>query len=523
MLKKIQRRQFLQKQLTLGAGALLPGWVYAQMRPGMAHNGGHTMMNNLNHQMPMHASALAPVDAITAHQSLRPLWRLPNMSRQAGVYRARMVAKPQAMELVQGQQTQFWCYEDHVPGPLIELNEGDRVEIEFINQLPQPTTIHWHGLPVPADQDGAPMDLIAPGEQKIYQYTLPTDCAGTYWFHPHPHHMTAEQVYRGLAGAVIVRSGNDPLAALPEQHLIISDLKLGGDGQIVPNDMMDWMNGREGQFALVNGQRQPVIELAEPQRWRLWNMCSARYLRLSLGNVPLTLVGTDGGLLQTPQTVSELLLAPGERAELVVTPAAFTKTADVVLAAEPYERGKMSMGSMHAPAEQRIVLAQVHVTPYDKTYALPTALRSISVLGPAQVTRTFEFTEKMDMRRMHAGLTPDGRVQGMDFLINGRLYDPQRIDFEMQRDTVELWKVTNSSDMDHPFHVHGTQFQVIARQMKGQEETAEPFLAWRDTVNVRAGETVQLKTMQHLPGERMYHCHILEHEDLGMMGTLRVV
>ena len=164
-----------------------------------------------------------------------------------------------------------------VVGPLIDVREGDTVEIKFVNKLPQPSTIHWHGLPVPPDRDGNPSDPVAPGASRVYRFTLPKGSAGTYWYHPHPHMMTAEQVFRGLAGPFVVRAADDPLAGWPERNLFVSDLKLARDGTIAPNDMMDWMNGREGQFVLVNGARRPRIDVAGDERWRVWNACSARY------------------------------------------------------------------------------------------------------------------------------------------------------------------------------------------------------------------------------------------------------
>ncbi|MCS0464362.1 multicopper oxidase domain-containing protein, partial [Burkholderia mallei] len=227
-------------------------------------------------------------------------------------------------------------------GPLIDVREGDAVEIRFVNRLPQPSTIHWHGLPVPPDQDGNPSDLVAPGATRVYRFTLPKGSAGTYWYHPHPHMATAEQVFRGLAGPIVVRAADDPLAGWPERHLFVSDLKLARDGAIAPNDMMDWMNGRQGQFALVNGARRPRISLTGDERWRVWNGCSARYLRITFDDGrPFAHVGTDGGLFDAPREVASLLLAPGERAELVVR--AGDRASHAVLTALEYDRGKMAM------------------------------------------------------------------------------------------------------------------------------------------------------------------------------------
>lgn len=517
-----QRRLFLKRTVLAGAGVAVSTLAIGQMgQHGSMMGHGQGMSNNRPERYMMGAGGLLAVEAMPTGQGLNSLWRLPNTSQEAGVFRATLIAKPIEVELVPGVKTEVWAYQGKVPGPLIELVEGETMEIEFENQLPQPTTIHWHGMTVPADQDGGPMDLVMPGHKRIYRFTAKPGTAGTYWFHSHPHHMTAKQVFKGLAGAVIVRAKDDPLRDLPEQHLIFSDLKLDREGQVMDNDMMDWMNGREGQFALVNGQREPVIEVSELQRWRLWNMNSARYLCLSLAGVPFTVVGTDGGLLAKLEKMTEILLTPGERVEIVIDPAVLTQYGQSFeLVSEVYDRGKM-MGASVTP---RTVLAHVHVgSASTQAYAMPAQLRPIEPLGEEVHTRRIELQEVMDMQRMHASMGGSGKPQGMDFMMNGQLFDPERVDEQMNRGEVEIWEFYNNTDMDHPMHIHGTQFQVLDRQMSGEGRIEEPFLAWKDTVNVRSQEIVRVKMVQETAGDWMYHCHILEHEDLGMMGTLRVV
>jgi FtsP/CotA-like multicopper oxidase with cupredoxin domain len=478
----------------------------------------------------MPAEPLAADSALPSGLPLQDMVTLPNSSSQAGVFRARLTAAPMQVELIAGHPTTIWAYNGLIPGPRIEVREGDLVEIEFVNHLPQASTIHWHGLPVPADQDGSPMDMVEPGSSRIYRFTIPHDSAGTYWYHPHPHMMTAEQVYRGLAGTFIVRAAQDPLAALPERHLVISDLKLTTQGRIPPNTVLDWMNGREGQFALVNGLLRPVISGQGVERWRIWNASSARYLRLSLGGLNFSQVGTDGGLMATARNgLQELLLAPAERAELIVTAATGQQ---FQLWAESYDRGLMDLqhmlsddamesGHRRRPADPRRLLAQAawH-NDSSKAPALPARLREIQPLGEAKVRRQVLLTEFINRAALQ-GVDEQSylRPQGLDFQVNSQLYEPERIDFHVKRGEVELWDIINATNMDHPFHVHGTQFQVIERVLDNVV-SPEPVLAWRDTVNVRPAEIVRIKVAQQLPGLRMFHCHILEHEDLGMMANL---
>ncbi|ARK98198.1 multicopper oxidase family protein [Burkholderia pseudomallei] len=539
------------KRRTFLSGALGAATASLFARPVFAQESGHPMhaMSGMGEMGAMsgamiHAQGpLAAADALPAGAPLAALRTLANESRDAGHFRATLIARPVARPLLPGQPpTAFWQYDagaagraDNacpVIGPMIDVREGDTVEIRFVNLLPQPSTIHWHGLPVPPDQDGNPMNPVAPGAERVYRFTLPVGSAGTYWYHPHPHMLSSEQVFRGLAGPFVVRAAADPLAAWPERHVFVSDLKLTADGTIPANDMMDWMNGREGQFVLVNGTREPRIDVVRDERWRVWNGCNARYVQLAFDDGrTFAHVGTDGGLLAAPrEDVTSLLLAPGERAELIVRAGRGASHARLIAA--QYDRRKMAMSHGSLPPTPSVALAQVHFAPHSEASALPAQLRAIAPLAPSVpgassaaslAQKSVVFGEAMDRHAMHQlGASESGMPRGMQFMINGEAYAPERITLTSLRGEVEQWTIANRTDMDHPFHLHGTQFQVLSRETGGMRAD-EPYLAWRDTVNVKPGESVRIATVQHVAGERMFHCHILEHEDLGMMGTLRVI
>jgi bilirubin oxidase len=575
------RREFLVRTLSAAVASLVGRDALAQQNAHDMHDmSGMSGMQGMPQmpQMPVAANvtttttraaaSLAASDALPAGAPLPTLRALANQSREAGVFRATLIAQPFEQTLIPGKPTTFWLYDqpDRHPqssvlqgpivGPLIDVREGDRVEIRFVNHLPQPSTIHWHGLPVPPDQDGNPSDPVAPGQSRVYRFTLPPGSAGTYWYHPHPHMLSAEQVFRGLAGPIVVRAATDPLAGWPERHLFFSDLRLANDGTIPPDDMLDWMNGREGQFVLVNGVRRPLIVVTQDERWRVSNGCNARYLRLSFGDAcQFAQVGTDGGLLTAARDgLTELLLAPGERAELVVSARGQPvphdgRSVQAVLSALSYDRRKMAMSHGSLPPDAALALADVRfeLSPADDqawlARRIPAQLRTIAPLDLPTADKAVRFSEKMDMAAMHhagassgnsAGTSggapsnvsaarPVGTIPaGMAFMINGASFDPQRITLTSRRGEVERWSIENGTDMDHPFHLHGTQFQVLERE-QGGVVTPEPDLAWRDTVNVQPGETVRIATVQQQAGLRMFHCHILEHEDLGMMGTLKVI
>lgn len=558
------RRQFLVRALSAAVASAFARSALAQHDAHSTHTmsdmGDMNMSDTPSMSLPMHPAPhtartsnspnthrLATADALPAGAPLAPLRILANQSREPGLFRATLVAQPVDRHLLSGKPaTTFWQYDpavrDHgvaaaegpVVGPLIDVREGDTLEITFVNRLPQASTIHWHGLPVPSDQDGNPSAAVAPGASHVYRFTLPKGSAGTYWYHPHPHMQSAEQVFRGLAGPIVVRAADDPLARWPERHLFVTDLKLDANGIIPPNDMMDWMNGREGQFILLNGARRPRIDVVNDERWRVWNACNARYLRFSLGDGQrFAQVGSDGGLLEHPRDgLTELLLAPGERAELIVR--AGTDASQAVLSADVYDRRKMAMSSGSLPADPAHALADVAFKPQAgaASASLPTSLRDIAPLGAPVAKKSVVFTEQMDMAAMHAPdaaaahrkstATSTAMPAGMSFMINDQTFDPTRITLTSRRDEVEHWSIDNRTDMDHPFHLHGTQFQIVERE-RGGVTTPEPYRAWRDTVNVRPEEIVRIAVVQRQAGIRMFHCHILEHEDLGMMGTLNVV
>lgn len=540
----MQRRAFLSGALGAAIASLYARSALAQNAEHAMHmSPGSSGMADM-HAMPngpmMAAQApLAAADALSTGAPLPALRKLANQSAEPGRFQATLVARPVTRPVLPGQpDTQFWQYDADtgtadlgapVIGPLIDVREGDTLEIRFVNQLPQPSTIHWHGLPVPPGQDGNPSDPVAPGGERTYRFTLPKGSAGTYWYHPHPHMLTAEQVFRGLAGPIVVRAADDPLAAWPERHLFVGDLKLAADGTIAQNGMMDWMNGREGQFVLVNGALRPQIDVTRDERWRVWNACSARYLMLAFDDGrPFAQVGSDGGLLGAPRDgLTSLLLAPGERAELIVRAGALPSSARLVAA--QYDRRKMAMAGGSLPPQPTRALADVRFDPRvaagaaGASPALPARLRTIAALGPVRARQSVVFSEAMDMKAMHQpGASALSMPRGMQFMVNGATFDPKRVTLTSRRGEVEQWSIENRTDMDHPFHLHGTQFQVAARE-RGGERIAEPYLAWRDTVNVEPGEIVQIVTVQRDAGDRMFHCHILEHEDLGMMGTLRVI
>ena len=431
---------------------------------------------------------------------------LANRSSAPKTVEVTITAEPTRLSLLPGVETEVWAYNGSIPGPTLEIHEGDRVIVHVRNDLPEETTVHWHGLHLPFAADGSPFHPIAPGETYTYRFTVPAGTAGTYLYHPHPNHRTAWQMGMGLYGAVIIRDPDDPLAHLPEKLLVVSDNRFRPDGSLDFPDpdsqqgQIDAENGREGDVLLVGDQILPMIPIrsGEVQRWRVINASGSRVYRLALPGHTLLHVGSDGGLFERAVEVEEITLANTERAELLVRGTG-APGSTATLQALPYDR-YMPRFRPDDWDETRDLLTLEYTTEAPPAIVtIPEVLRPIPALDPADATTT-------RVIRMSQGR------------LNSRTMDMERIDESAPLGATEIWEVRNLVGMDHPFHLHGFSFQVLSRN-----GIPEPFRSWKDTVNVpkRASVRFLVRYNDH-PGKWMYHCHILEHEDQGMMGILEV-
>jgi len=446
-----------------------------------------------------------------------PAWRtaaelkhpplLKNASTLPGTVEVTITAAATRLTLKPGVTTEVLAYNGTSPGPTLELTEGDRVIVHFRNDLPEPTTVHWHGIHLPASQDGSPFDPVPAGGRRDYVFTIQRGTAGTYWYHPHLHHRTGYQIAKGLFGAIVVRAPDDPLPkSITERLLILADNRFQPDGSIDlpdPSSMpgrIDEENGREGDVLFVNGQLKPTLTIraGEVQRWRIINASAARVYRLAIPGQTFLHVGSDGGLFEKPIEVSELTLANSERVEILVrgTGAPGSRKTLQTLA---YDRYIPQTRPKDWNQARDLLTLQVSSEAPLAAVTIPTTLRPIPPLDTSRATarRVVSFS------------------QGM---INNQHFDFKRVDITTKLGATEIWKVENLVGMDHPFHLHGFQFQVIERN--GQPE---PYRSWKDAVNVRRQETVRLVVrFDDFPGKWMFHCHILNHEDQGMMGILEV-
>jgi FtsP/CotA-like multicopper oxidase with cupredoxin domain len=409
-------------------------------------------------------------------------------------------AREMDWEFNPGRTTRAWGFNGQVPGPTIEARVGDVLELRLTNRLREPTAIHWHGLRVPAAMDGTEMVQrpVAPGETFTYRFKLPD--AGTFWYHPHVHETV--QLERGLYGAIVVRGPEEPQLDA-DRVLVLDDVQLDRNGQISPpGGWIEWHNGREGNTRLVNGRQEPELTIAAGQieRWRIVNAASARYVRLSIGGRAFRIVGTDGGLIASPVTASEVVLAPADRVDLAVGP--FTEGETLQIESLGFARGRLGGGR-----PRREPFATLRVGPSAPSRAaIPDTLRDIApvVTGPVLPTRVVRLGWKLSL------------AHGVDFTVNQESHhraEPCRVG------ELQVWDVVNASPVHHPFHLHGFFFQVLEVNGKPPE-----FLSWEDTVNVPARGRVRIAWVpDDRPGSWMFHCHILEHHAAGMMAHFDVV
>jgi FtsP/CotA-like multicopper oxidase with cupredoxin domain len=431
---------------------------------------------------------------------------LVNISTAPRTVEVNLTAESKRLSIRPGTTTDVFTYNGTIPGPTLEMREGDRVIVHFRNKLPEETTIHWHGLHVPITSDGSPFYPIQPGGEKDYVFTVPRGTAGTYWYHPHPHFRAGYQVAKGLVGAIIVRAADDPLPAIPEKLLVLTDNRFLADGTVDISDpksvqgSIDLENGREGNVVFVNGQVKPklTIRSGELQLWRIVNATAARVFRLAIPGQTLTYAGSDGGYFEKPEEVKDVVIANSERAEVLVRGTGAPGSA-TVLQSLPYDRYMIQTRPTDWDTPLDLVSVQYSTESPIVAPAIPSTLRRIESLDPAKskATRLLVLS------------------QG---LINGKMMDMNRVDVSARLGDTEIWQLENVVGMDHPFHLHGFQFQVLDRNGVPEKQRR-----WKDTVNVPKHETVRIIVRyDDNPGKWMFHCHILDHEDHGMMGILEV-
>ncbi|MBC5637275.1 multicopper oxidase domain-containing protein [Ornithinibacillus sp. BX22] len=422
-----------------------------------------------------------------------------------------LTAQHGVTEILDGIESETLGYNGNILGPVIKVHEGDRVKVVMKNDLREATTLHWHGLRVDGENDGGPHSGIKPGETWEPEFTIEQPAA-TLWYHPHRMHATAKQVYEGLAGLFIIEDAVSDSLPIPKDYgvndfpIIIQDKQLDASGNMQYDPgMNDMMMGLYGNAYLVNGAISPYLEVPKGMvRLRLLNGSNGRTYHFELHNgQEFYQIASDGGFLEKPVEMTSLTLSPAERAEILVDFSALETGDEITLIDTVSELGKTI-------SEDEVEVMKFTVTDTEsEAYPIPEQLTEIDTIDPADAVVTREM--------VMAGV-------GSTLTINDKSMDMGVIDEVVNLNDTEIWEVSNKrtgvqGGMAHPFHLHGVQFQVIDRD--GNPPPANET-GWKDTILVEPGETVRIITTFNHKGIFMYHCHILEHEDAGMMGQYEV-
>jgi FtsP/CotA-like multicopper oxidase with cupredoxin domain len=391
------------------------------------------------------------------------------------------------------------------------VHVGDRLIVHFTNTLPEPTTVHWHGLRVPLRMDGVPgvsQPPVTPGESFTYDFVVPD--AGLFWYHPHV--MSAAQVGFGLYGALLVDDPDDGVSVEDELVMVLSDLALNERGALESPEAGGSIGnvfGREGTYVLLNGRKQSSLQARSgaPQRWRIVNAAKSRYFNLDLGGALFRQIGGDGGLQEHAVERDTLLLAPGERADVIVTPR-LEPGESIVLRSVLVNRGLFTFEGRF-PYDELLTLTGANVPPY-------------SGAPPPSVRRAIEPLSLADATSVDLELALDQPADAApEYSFRGRQYSAKHKALGARIGETQLWTVTNSTKWSHPLHLHGFFFQVL-------DDAGVPVhpLAWKDTVDIPFEKTVRLAVRfddrEGVKGAWMLHCHILDHAEAGLMGVVQV-
>lgn len=452
------------------------------------------------------ASAALPIEralALTGTATRAPFQvplRIPSVltpRRHAGRDHYVMTMRRARVEILPGKRTPAWTFNGEFPGPTIKARRGREVVVKRVNKLHVPTTTHLHGGKVAPASDGQPLDLIEPGGSKKYFYPNDQDAA-TLWYHDHTHHRASRNNYMGLSGLYIIEDPEEDELNLPKGRydipLVIQDRAFKRDGSFRFHDDHDDVLGKR---FLVNGRPTPYLRVANRKyRFRLLNASNSRGYTLSLSNgAPLVQIATDGGLLAAPYPASSIELWPSERAEVVIDFSAYPVGTQIVL-------GDISEDMADPKPLMRFDVAREEADPS----SLPMLLKPTERLMGGGTEREFDLRFNLDNQRWE---------------INGKVFDPNRIDVKPRLGETEVWIFRNSSSATHPMHVHLGRMQVLERSNLA---LLPSDLGWKDTVRVDPSATVKVAVrFEGFTGRYMFHCHNLAHEDHSMMGQLKVI
>ncbi|TVZ27115.1 hypothetical protein JM83_2138 [Gillisia sp. Hel_I_86] len=494
----------------------------------------------------------------------------------------KLTAVEQEISILEGRKTMCWTFKselilgdssslqqipDSYLGPIIKVNKGQKIRIRFQNELPQESIVHWHGMHVPEQYDGHPTDIISNGQTYVYEYEV-MNRAGTYWFHPHPHGNTGEQVYNGLAGLLLVSDKEEENLNLPTGEfdfpVVIQDRTLDDNNQLVYLDggRMDRMMGFLGDKIFINGRPEQELSLKAGCNYRLrfLNGSNSRIYKLAWDNgEPLKVIGIDGSILEQPKVMPYVMLAPAKRIDIWLDLKNKKQGDEIELKSLEFESGMMGgmmnggmMGGSNTglPLGSEYSLFKIKLNESGSNdFLLPENLVPYNKLNPTTAVnrnnpREFNFF-----------------MQGMQWTINGRTWEPTEVAKEetVKLDTTEIWQLSNKGgkmmggggmmgdggmmgrgnegggmgnmmQMPHPIHIHQVQFNILEYDTSEMDvmvwnSIKDGFIdeGWQDTVLLMPGMKIKIiMRFSNFKGLFVYHCHNLEHEDMGMMRNFKI-
>lgn len=428
-----------------------------------------------------------------------------DINRDPKIVEITLESRVVPIEITPGVRTDAWTYNGGLPGPLIRARRGDRLIVHFSNKLPQSTTVHWHGLQVPIEMDGVPgasQPPVEPGGSFTYDFIVPD--AGLFWYHPHV--MSAAQVGFGLYGPLLVEDPEDTVKVADELVLVLSDIATDDDGTLHAADsggVLGALLGREGNHVLVNGRVRPTLTVRDGalQRWRIVNAAKSRYFELVLGDgQPFELIGVDGGHMEYSLKRWTIVLGPGERADVLVAPR-FVAGQNLMLISNPFDRG---FGSTEFRSAEDLIVFQPANLPSVPAAELPKVTRDIPAMTAAGATPV-NIDLVMSKAEGITGFTIEGGPFWRQTSVRAKVGETQ------------MWAITNKAIWAHPIHLHGFFFQEV-------DEKGVPLRprAWKDTIHVPVDATRRFLVKLDRRGSWMWHCHILDHADAGLMSTVDV-
>lgn len=427
-----------------------------------------------------------------------------------------------------GKPAETMGFNGNYLGPTIRVDQGDEFLVNVTNQLAETTTVHWHGMHVPPDMDGTPYQKILPGETWTAHYPILNEAA-TMWYHPHPHGKTAQQVFQGLVGLFIIEDANSKSLNIPQTYgvddipLVIQERLFDRDGR--PHYELN-KGAYYGDTILVNGTHNPFVKVPAKQiRLRLLNGSNARAYHFGFDDDrTFHQIATDGGFLESPVALQRIRLSPGERVEIIVD---LSQGGEALLKSYPIANPLVlaesvladGIGNGHFEILKIVAETPDSTTVNQSSPELPQTLNQIKRWRPEEAVKTRKMLLGGPVREGPRAPGPGPRIP-----INGKLMDMMRIDEIVHLNDIEIWEITNGGGQPHPFHIHDIQFLILDRN---GTPPAPSESGWKDTVLVGTNETLrfitQFTTYANPAVPYMYHCHILEHEDGGMMGQFLVI